>query len=70
MRYSGGWSANNCGTYSYHYESDNKKELAKFVRDICRGNVFAGNTGHWYVRENTEEAKQSDNNIYSGTVRN
>ena len=49
MKYTGGWSANNGSTYNYGYESNNKKELAKDLREMCDGNVFVGNTGKWSI---------------------
>ena len=48
-KYNAGWQANNGSTYNNSYYGNNKKILAKEMREICRGNVFAGNTGNWYV---------------------
>jgi hypothetical protein len=42
MKYTGSWSANNGSTYANGYESNNKKDLAKDLRKIVDGNVFAG----------------------------
>ena len=50
-KYTGDWSANNNSTYSYGYTGNNKKTLARDMREICQANVFAGNTGHWEVTD-------------------
>lgn len=64
MKYIGGWSANNGSTYNHGYESNNKTELARDMRQICDGNVFAGNTGHWSVED------EDGNIVLEGTCRN
>ena len=48
-KYTGGWSANNGSTYNYGYTGNNKKTLARDMREICKGNVYSGNTGCWQV---------------------
>ena len=61
--YTGSWSANNGSTYNHGYTDTNKSRLAKDMRTICKGNVFAGNTGNWQVCDD-------DNNvILQGTCR-
>jgi len=62
-KYAGSWRANNGSTYSDGYEGNNKRELAKDMRDMCRGNVFAGNTGYWDVSD------KDGNIIMSGMCR-
>jgi len=49
-KYKGGWTANN-NTYNYSYVGNNKRELAKDMREICKGEVFEGNRGTWYVKD-------------------
>ena len=61
--YYGGWSANNNSTYGSGYKETNKRRLAKDMRDICKGNVFIGNTGSWSVIDEQGQV------ILSGIVR-
>lgn len=63
-KYTGSWSANNGSTYNYGYESNNKRELARAMRSICDGNVFAGNTGRWDVTDKDGDI------VLEGTCRN
>jgi hypothetical protein len=51
VKYIGSWSANNGSSYGGGYEFTNKKEAIKTMRDISRGNTFAGNVGRWHVTE-------------------
>jgi len=64
MEYTGSWRANNGSTYASGYKGRNKKKLAKDMRDMCDGNVFAGNTGHWDVTD------ENDNIVLEGVCRN
>ena len=64
MKYVGCWSANNGSTCGTGYEGNNKKELAKSMRDMCKGNTFAGSVGQWDV-SNTQTGEV----VSSGTVR-
>jgi hypothetical protein len=50
-KYIGGWSANNGSSYSQGYEFGNLKDAKKTMRKICEGNVFAGSTGSWTIRD-------------------
>jgi len=68
-KYTGSWSANNSSTYAHGYESTNKRDLARRLRAITEGNVFAGNTGSWAVYEMID-GQRSDEPVMSGTVRN
>ena len=67
-KYTGSWSANNGSTYSSGYESNNLKSLKKLLRDITKGNVFAGNSGNWSIRY-TDDI-ENDYPVASGTVKN
>ena len=67
-QYFGSWSANNGSTYSSGYESDNKKQLAKDMREMAKGNTCQGNTGYWQVSELDEDGDQY-NQIMSGKVK-
>jgi hypothetical protein len=67
MKYVGGWNANNGSTYSYGYQSNNKNQLAKDMKEMCKGNVFKGNFGRWYVALNNDN--DSDQNIMQGTAK-
>ena len=62
-KYVGSWSANNGSTYSYGYEGSNKSQLAQNMREICRGNIFAGSSGSWQVVD------RDDKVVASGTCR-
>lgn len=68
MKYTGSWSVNNGSTYGYGYESNNKKELAKLMREIAQGNVFSGNIGSWSVKDVAGDP--IDQPVLSGLVRN
>ena len=70
MKYTAGWTANNGSIYNYSYSGNNKKELAKLMRDICKGNVFKGNTGKWFVRESRYNPWDCALDVLSGTVKN
>jgi len=69
-KYTGSWSANNGSTYASGYTSNNKRQLAKEMREIAQGNVFAGNTGHWNVHKIDAEGNENYDPILSGMVRN
>ena len=62
-KYTGSWSANNGSTYDYGYEGNNRNKLAADMREICKGNVFVGNSGHWQV------VNEDDEVVLSGTCR-
>ena len=66
MKYSGNWSANNGSIYG-NRSGNNKAELKKDLREICKGNVFLGNTGNWNIYEVTD-GKRSDMSILSGKI--
>ena len=66
MKYSGNWSANNGSTYG-SLSSNNKAELKKDLREITKGNIFAGNTGDWNIYEITDGIR-SDMPILSGKI--
>ena len=66
MKYLGNWSANNGSIYG-NLSRNNKAELKKDLRVICKGNVFSGNTGNWNVYEITD-GKRSDIPILSGKI--
>jgi hypothetical protein len=74
-KYEGTWSANNGSTYSYGYFGNNKRALAKEMRSIAKGNVFASqtkekmNSGNWAVYEVVDGEREMDP-VVSGTVRN
>lgn len=51
MKYLGYWSVNNNGTYDTGYKSNNKRQLAKDLREIVKGNVFQGNSGFWSIED-------------------
>jgi len=62
--YTIGMTTNNGSTYmamSSKYTS--KREAAKSARAICKGNTFAGNTGHWSVYDDAGDT------VLEGTVR-
>jgi len=61
--YIGSWIANSGSTYSADYKFTSLRAAKKSMRALCRGNVFAGNTGAWYVRCNGDV-------IASGSVKN
>lgn len=63
VKYIGGWSANNASSYYQGYEFTNIKEAKTTMRKICEGNVFAGSTGCWTVRD------LEDAIVAEGTVR-
>jgi len=51
-KYIGSWSTNNHTTFnSSSYYGNNKQQLSKEIRDICKANTFSGNSGIWYVDE-------------------
>lgn len=54
--YAGSWSANNGSSYYSDYAFTNLKKAKATMRAIALGNVFAGNSGTWRV-------KDSDDNV-------
>lgn len=48
-KYIGGWAVNNSGVYTEGYESNNKYKLARKIKNVCKGNVFAGENGSWNI---------------------
>jgi len=51
-KYIGTWSANNGSTfpdYGTRYESNNKRKMAKRMKEIAQGNTYSGNKGYWAV---------------------
>ena len=65
--YVGNWSANNGSTYSTGSTDTNKQRLAHVMRNICKGNVFAGNTGSWSVYLLTDDGPE-EQPILSGEI--
>ena len=62
-KYYGYFSANNRSTYTREpYEFGNLKEACKDMKEMCEGNVFAGNNGSWWVDD------ESSNTIREGDV--
>ena len=69
--YIGRWSANGSSTYGA-IEGRNTRKMAKTLRKIVEGNVFAGNTGSWDIVEKGSEDRgyYLEDSSKSGTVRN
>ena len=61
-KYMGRWSANNDSTYG-SAEFDNLRNAIRWTKAVCRGNVFAGNTGKVSVIDRNGEV------VYDGEVR-
>lgn len=51
IKYYGNWNANNVSSYNDGYEFTNLKDAKKRMRNICEGNVFAGSTGNWNIKD-------------------
>lgn len=49
MKYEANWSVNNGSSYGFGYYSNNKRELAKLIRSIAKGNTPRGDSGRWAV---------------------
>jgi len=67
MKYYGYWNANNNSYNREPYTSNNKRELAKDMRTIAKGNTFSGNCGEWSVYEGEPNEKNYEP-ILSGRV--
>ena len=59
-KYIGRWSANNDSAYG-SAEFDNKRDAIRWIRAVCRGNLFIGNVGKVSVIRNGEV-------VYEGRV--
>ena len=59
-KYIGSWSANGGSTYGDGYTGNNLQELARTMRSICRGNVFADNSGHWEIYRTADAGSLSE----------
>lgn len=66
--YQGWWHANN-STSSGPYYGTNKHKLAREMRAMCKGNVFAGDQGHWSVSTIDIDGLGRDVTELQGTIR-
>ena len=66
--YIGAWNANNGSIYAHGFKGQNKRDLAKKMREIVKGNTFRGNTGYWYVYEIVDGEREAEM-VLSGSVK-